>query len=181
MKLKKVSFTFKRGFTLIELTVSMVLMTILVSAVASVVFAAFRGVENIQNQKEIVADGFFAVSNFAREFGQMTNAESLVMGSNTKIKFSHNLGETVVYELTGGKLYRKVDNGSSRILANSVDVSASSFRYFQENNSELTNVPLSSSDRASVWMVEFLLKMDNSIKTIQFVRDVFPENLKLSS
>ncbi len=178
--MKRLNNRHTNGFTLVEIAVSMVLITILVGAVATVVFAAFRGVEDIQFRKDITTDGHFAVVAFAREFGQLSNSGSFITGDDSKIKFSHNLGETVEYELTGGKLYRKVDNGSSHILANSVDVANSSFSYFKQDNSELTNVPLSSGDRANVWMVEFVLKLVNDDESILYVRDVFPENLKLS-
>jgi len=49
---------------------------------------------------------------------------------------------------------------------------------YEKNNSELTSLPLNSTDREKVSMVKLVLVLTNDPESIRFVDQVFPENLR---
>ena len=167
-----------RGFTLIETLVGILLMGIISGIVAVVVSTAFKVVNEVQAKKEIVMDGSAGAKKFTREYRHLSDPSSLLIADAKKIRFSNSQDDTLEYELTAGTFFRTIVGQTAQRLTGSVDVGSSSFKYFEKNNSELTAVPLNATDRSTVWMVEFVLILNNGNESVRFMDQVFPENLK---
>lgn len=169
-----------QGFTMIEAIISIMLIGILSGIVAMVLNASFKIVAGVQNRKTMLIDGSISINKFSREYGHIVDENSLQYANEKKIRFNIGQGITLEYELDNDKLYRKiVGQGQRQILTQSVIVASSVFKYFERNNMQLSNVPLSAQDQKKVWMVELILNLSGQEQTISFLADVFPENLKI--
>ena len=169
-----------QGFTMIEAIISIMLIGILSGIVAMVLNASFKIVAGVQNRKTMLIDGSISINKFSREYGHVVDENSLQYANEKKIRFNIGQGITLEYELDNDKLYRKiVGQGQRQILTQSVIVASSVFKYFERNNMQLSNVPLSAQDQKKVWMVELILNLSGQEQTISFLADVFPENLKI--
>ena len=169
-----------QGFTRIEAIISIMLIGILSGIVAMVLNASFKIVAGVQNRKTMLIDGSISINKFSREYGHVVDENSLQYANEKKIRFNIGQGITLEYELDNDKLYRKiVGQGQRQILTQSVIVASSVFKYFERNNMQLSNVPLSAQDQKKVWMVELILNLSGQEQTISFLADVFPENLKI--
>lgn len=169
-----------QGFTMVEAIIGIMLIGILSGIVAMVLNASFKIAAGIQNRKTMLIDGSISINKFSREYGHVVDENSLQYANEKKIRFNIGQGITLEYELDNDKLYRKiVGHGQRQILTQSVVVASSVFKYFERNNNQLTNVPLSADDQKKVWIVEFTLNLSGQEQTIAFLADVFPENLKI--
>jgi len=170
----------QKGFTLIELIIGVILLAIVSGISMLVVATGFQVVGDFQARKNIIIDGSNAITKFTRDYSHLTEKSKLLLADAKKIQFSNTQNQTLEYELTNGKLYRKViGQPVSQIMATNVNVTTSAFHYFNNNNGELTTLPLSAVSREAVWMVELVLVLENGSESIRYIADVFPENLKL--
>ncbi len=167
------------GFTLIESVIAIMLMGIIGTIIAAVISTTFDTMADINIRKEAVQNGANAASFLSREVGMVGADTALVYANSDSIRFNDRWGQVISYGLSGAALYRRVDSGTTRILAESVVVDSSSFHYYGVDNVELSSVPLSTTDRKKVRLIELQLQTDDAGQGVNFLIRVFPENLKV--
>lgn len=180
-RLERLFPTPSKGFSLLELVIGIIVFAIISTVIAIVISNSIRMYGDVRSRKDLNLDGQRGVFLFTREYAHVPQETGLELAEEKKIRFDTNLGYTVEYELQTSELTRKIiSDGVKRILAKNVDVNSSEFLYFKDDNTELTNFPLSSADRQQVQKVELLLNMANESDTISYLADVYPENLNLA-
>jgi hypothetical protein len=176
------SFRAMGGFSLFEMVLGIILTGIISGIVVVVINIGFRITERVQARKTVVLDGVTAINKFDRDIRYLSNDQALLLADIDQIQFQNTQGLTLDYFITGEGLYRRVVGfGDARLLAKNVDMNTSRFRYYDYNKSELTNLPLSATDRKKVWIIELLLDLTGGDQVVRYQADVFPENLKLVS
>lgn len=171
-----------KGFSLIEMIIAVIIFAIISTVIANVLATSIRMYGDVRSRKDLNLDGQYSVFLFSREYSHLPKETGLQLAEEKKIRFKTNLGYTVQYFLQNGLFSRNViGQGGEQILSKSIDVGNSRFRYFKQNNNELTNFPLSTADLQIVWKVELLVNMANATDTISYIANVYPENFKLAT
>lgn len=141
-KIKK----FRKGFTLIELMVSMFILILVMAAMATVAVSVFKSYQKSKSIKTVTEDVGFALNSFAKEV-RMGKVESLVDNagntpSNTLLFTSSRTMTKVCYTLSSTLL--NVCDGNCANCQSAVDLSGTSmtfdtatsgFRYQKTNTS----------------------------------------------
>lgn len=92
-----------RGFTLVELLVTMAVMGIVAAAIMSVAFRAFVDTATITNRGDVLEDGRFALDLLSKQLRQ-GEAVDQTTSTASKITFSSYVdgtAETIVWRVTG--------------------------------------------------------------------------------
>ncbi len=169
------------GVTLIELIITMTLITIIAGVISFVIASAFQSVEHSQRRKVIVIDGTHASEMFRRDVSLMKDSESLLVAESKRVRFKTPTDQTIEYQISNGYLYRTiVGQYAPHILAKNVNDANSVFQYFNNEMTGLTSVPLSLEERGQVWVINMTLVMVHHAETIPFSATVFPKNLHVN-
>lgn len=92
-----------RGFTLVELLVTMAVMGIVAAAIMSVAFRAFVDTATITNRGDVLEDGRFALDLLSKQLRQGESVDQTV-SSTSMIKFSSYVdgsAKTIIWRVTG--------------------------------------------------------------------------------
>lgn len=152
----------QRGFTLIEMVVSIALSGVLVAVVAPPLTESFRARSRIVARGELVVEGRTALEKIVRDLREMgvlegsTTAPDLSRAEDSRIDFG-----VLGYRLSGTDLQRTSDGGSTWRLA-ARGVSGLTIAYADEDGNALGATPLSAADRAAVRRVTVLLQLTSN-------------------
>jgi prepilin-type N-terminal cleavage/methylation domain-containing protein len=93
----------QRGFTLVELVVTMMVMSIVATAVMAVAMRTFTTTATITNRRDVLADGRTALDRLSKELRQGESIDQTVSNGST-ISFSGYINgnpATIVWSVTG--------------------------------------------------------------------------------
>ena len=174
----------RRAVTLIEL----IMVIVVVGTLAGIISLGIIEVIDLWNfltfNNEIASQGRIALMWIGREIRQMT-FESIQVADASRLRFTaididgdNNDDVIEFYRNANDELMRIFNDNPAQgdILASSV--SNLTFTYYDENNGELTNVPLSEEDHAMVYRIAIALILSNSSgsRTLDLRSQIFPRN-----
>lgn len=169
-----------RGFTLIEAIVAVILMGIISGLIATVIATTIDTLADVRDRARIVTSGASAIAFFEREVRMMGADTALLIADDDQLRFNDRWGNTIEYTISSGKLYRQIVGvGSAQVQATPIVTANCSFLYYKIDNSELSSIPLGSSDRQDTRLIELRLVLDDGQSGIPYLVRVFPENLKV--
>jgi len=169
----------ERGYTLIELVISIVLIGIITSILAYIMVSISGVLQNNRIKKELLLDGYNATARFVREFELVDNESDLLIAGTSQISFKSvidGINYTIQYQFSGSELQRSVDAGLPITVCNNV---SGSFEYFQKNHFSLIP-PLSNPQMSIVRRVRLNLILTAGAVNYDFAADAFPENFRFS-
>ena len=116
-----------RGFTLVEMAVSMTIMTLVATVMASGVYQAFRAVPFQRSGLNSLDETRLTLLPITRDL-QVATATSLTNGAAavsppvtfTSINPTTSVTRTTTYSLSGTNLLRKVDSGVAKTIGRNV-------------------------------------------------------------
>jgi type II secretory pathway pseudopilin PulG len=160
------------GFTLMELTISMVMMVIVSGLLASIIAVNFSVMSDVSDRKKLVTLGLSAVNLFQREAGMIKKTADILVASENQFKFLDAYGNTWDYVISSNSLQRQqVGVGSAQILASPAISADTKFTYYAEDNTATTVI-------ADIKLVKLMLVMDDGAGGIPVMSIVYPENFK---
>ena len=169
-----------RGFTLMELLISMALMVITAGILASIIALNFNVMEDLSNREKLLTRGMLAITLFERETGMITDSTNIVTADDQQFRFNDKYDNTWEYAVTSLNLTRQeVGVGTAMTLATPVINASTQFQYYAADNSELTSVPLSAANRKLIKLVKLTLVMDDGENGVTLLSGVYPENYKV--
>jgi len=169
----------EKGYTLIELIVSVVLISIVSSILVYVMGSIAQVIQENRTKKELILDGYNATSKFVREFEIIDDEGDIVIGNLNQIRFISNVGGvyyTIQYQFVGSELQRTVDAGAPAIVSTNA---SGTFEYYQKDFVQITP-PLSLAQLLTVRHVRLNLTLSSGGNSYSYIADVFPENYRFS-
>jgi prepilin-type N-terminal cleavage/methylation domain-containing protein len=171
-----------RGFTLIEIIITIVIVGIISGIAAMIILQGVRAYSDEQSRSDMHYQARFAVERMAREmrmirqsteFGAINSPAVPVLGTITNnpsnvFSFVDMTGTTVTYSLTGTTLNRSA--GGVNALAQGV--TALSFTCFDNAGNQLAN----GSASTSAWTAEIAVTDTQGTETLQMRTRVHPMN-----
>ena len=171
-----------KGFTLIELVITIVLVSILSGIAALIILQGMRAYSDEQSRSDVHYQSRTAMERMAREirmirssseFGAINSPGGPVLGTITNnpsnaISFVDITGTTVTYSLTGATLNRIA--GGTNALAQGV--TALSFTCFNNAGGQVANGAAST----TVWTIEIDMTDTQGSETISMRTLVHPRN-----
>jgi len=162
------------GFTLIEIVITIVLLSIISGLAAMIILAAARSYSREQDRSDAHYQTRLAMERMAREIRtirQPTELGTTALGTidpnpTNGLIFTDVTGTTITYSLTGTNLNRTI-NAAKSPLADGVTLLE--FRHY-DNANVLTTVP------ASVWTIEIFMQDQQGADTLQMRTRVHPRN-----
>jgi len=169
-----------RGYTLIELIISILLMGIVASLLASIIAVNFDTLAEVSNRKKLVTRGMLAVNLFQRELGMLIDSTNFVIANDQQLQFNDKYGNTWEYKITSNEFTRQeIGVGTAKVLAAPVVHANTEFTYYAADNSVLASTPLSEANRKLIRLVKLVLVMDDGDSGIPLLSVVYPENMKI--
>jgi len=169
----------EKGYTLIELVVSIALIGIVSTLLASVMVSIMGILKENRVKKELLLDGYNATAKFVREFELITDESDLHIGNSNQILFDttiDGLVYSIQYQISGNELQRSVGMGLPVTVCSNV---SGSFEYYQKNHTQLS-APLSNPQLSIVRRVRLILTMSAGALSYTYTADAFPENYRFS-
>ncbi|MBU1006298.1 MAG: type II secretion system GspH family protein [Candidatus Omnitrophica bacterium] len=160
----------KKGFTIIELIVVMVVVGALTAGAAPYINAVVERWQFLQFRNEIGAQGRSSLDWMAREIREVQNENSFDIAAAEQLKFTNSSDVSIDYTLSGSTLMRNDD-----ALAD--NISSLEFIYLNVQNSAMSPLPLPSGQRKQIWRVRIILVLTAGGQTLTLETDVFPRNL----
>jgi len=176
----KINKNTRKGFTFIELIISMALMVITAGMLASIIALNFNILEDFSDREKLLTCGVLSTTLFEREVGMLIDSTNIVIADDQQLRFNDKFGNTLEYVVTSSNFTRQeIGVGSALTLASPVINASTKFQYYGADNGELTSVPLSEANRKLVKLVKFKLVMDDGGEGVSLLSGVYPENYKV--
>lgn len=172
------NFKRQHGFTLIELVITLVVAGIAGTTLVLVTTSTLNTVDLLTKNGDINRVGTRAVQFFGRDaFHLGDQVAPIFTADQHRVKFKTVLGRPVEYYFSNGNLYLDVGgNNDPGLLCSGVDMTQSFFRYYDENDDEMTDLPLSSLRRLNIKSIELNLSVMNNDVSATFSKKVTPAN-----
>jgi prepilin-type N-terminal cleavage/methylation domain-containing protein len=155
----------QRGFTLIELVITIVLNGIVGVLILIMLTAGFSGLRSIFSVKRLIQEGELGLSKFTRETTLIYRF--INVGANI-ITFKSTLDTTIAitYLLDSDNFWRDI-GGGYQLLVDNVNSGTSAFSYYKSDGGAATSF-------ADIRRIRLTLNMQHGDKTIPLTADVFP-------
>ena len=110
----------RRGFTLVELVLSIALVGVLAGVLGVALFQGVKGFDLVSSRKSTLAQARLAMERMVREIRLIQQSSDVVnVSSTTQFNFEYPHGTSIQYALSGGNLMRNTD-----VLARNVNALA---------------------------------------------------------
>ncbi len=165
---KEGRFSQSKGFTLIELVVTIVVTAILAGAVSHFLLFSWRTYSFVDSRKRTLHEARLALQIMNREFRQIQNPEGLAVAKATELKFTDYDGNVNDFVYSDNAITK---NGYT--IAD--DVTAFEFRYLKTDGHYLP-VPVPADSLSYVWNIEANYTIEMSGQSVPFHLLVHPRN-----
>lgn len=156
-----------KGFTLIEIVMTIVLVSILASLAAVVILQGVRAYSDEDSRSDIHYQTRLAVERIAREARQISDCTTINVPVNPGGTFSFfdiNTGVTVTFSISGTDLMRNADR-----LASGINAAQSSFSFLATNGTLTTFCP-------GIWFIDISVRDDKGTQSLPMRTRVHPRN-----
>lgn len=169
----------QRGFTLIELVITIVIVGIIAGIVALLLTQGVNSYAMVSKRKEVLQTAKMAVERMAREIRGVRsredrngdgNSDDITTATDTTFTFNYIDGSSVSFSLPGTDILRN----NTDILVSNV-ANSPIFRYYDSSGTILVT-PVSGSSRTTIWRIRVEVQVNNQNETISEVTDIFPRN-----
>ncbi|HCW77058.1 MAG TPA: hypothetical protein DHU63_11050 [Candidatus Marinimicrobia bacterium] len=168
----------QRGYTLMELIVVILMLGIVGSMTLRLMSATMETYEMVMMRSQIVNDGRLFASRFYREVKPLPFSDSLLVAGNKSLQWKTQSGRIYTYTITGSQVNRQVNSGLDQMLVSHVDYNNSAFTYYDSTNTELSSVPLNSSDRMRVRLIGATMRFSSGSETFTSQQRIYLANLR---
>ena len=143
-----ISLKRNRGFTLVELILSIVIISAIFVVMAQILITGLDSYRLVVNRREALQGARLAVNMMEGELQPVADpATDISAISSTSIQFTNANSQSVTYSISGSDLLR-----NSKILASNLG-SASGFSYYTNGGSTTT-------DPAQVYRIDIVVEVD---------------------
>jgi prepilin-type N-terminal cleavage/methylation domain-containing protein len=163
----------RRAFTLVELLVSMLLLSMAAATLVSVLTVTLRIWTPVRGRADIVEDGSQSIDMITRD---LSIAHTVTAATASTITITadvtgDSIDDTVSYSLSGTVLQRTL-NGVAQNLARNAQAVAFTYR----NTSNIVFVPITQADRDTIRVVTIVLTMTQADETTTFGSSAYCRN-----
>lgn len=151
-----------KGFTLIEIVITIVLISIISGIAAMIILQGVRAYSDERNRSDVHYQARLAMERMAREIRMIRSRADITTMANADLQFTDVYGNTVRFNLVGSDIQR-----SGSVLAS--NISPFAFSYY-DTAGALTALS------ANLWLVEIALTATQGTETIQMRTRVHPRN-----
>lgn len=120
----------QQGFTLIELVMVIVLLTIIAAISSKIISQGLSAYLTGKNAIDAIWQGEFAMERMARNIAQVRSANDIAVQSSSEFSFTDINGNSIDYKLSGSSLLY-----NTQILADGIN--SLSFGYYDKNGSSV--------------------------------------------
>jgi len=167
---------YRQGYTLIELIMVIVVVGILAGVGAFFLGGAIDIWQMQRSWEEEVTEGRMTMDWMVREIREIRGSDDISIADDDDLEFINSNDVTLRFRWSSSTVLRNSDvlNDTATALL---------FEYFDSSNTELTSVPLSSTDRSNIWSIKVTLtiptKTSTGTQSTGLSSVVFPRNLQL--
>lgn len=172
----------RKGFTLIELVIVMVILGLLLGLSASFSFIMLDTLGLLTRQANLQESADVALSRISRDVRRLRNDQSVTSATVSKFSFIDIPGAEITYRLTGGALVRDYDPAGAppavtdEIADNAI---ALTITYFDDSNTAIGSPTIS--PRTNIRRIEFEIQLQESPHKVTAQTVVRPRNLRHES
>lgn len=164
----------KKSFTLIELVISIALLSVLAGAGAWVLVVGVKAWVSDQDRARIRQDCTLALEMMVRDLSQASNFTSATGSAVAFSSFDNNgTAQTVAFSIDGSNNLTRTVNGTAHMLV--PNASSLTFAYVDNNNNPLAT-PVPSGNLANIRVVTPTLTMSASNETFTLSSSAFARN-----
>lgn len=171
-----------RGFTLIELVIVMVIMSVLVGLTASFSFIMLDTIGFLTRQANLQESAEVALSRMSRETRRLRNDQSVVTATSSQFRFFDLSNADITYRLSGGAVVRDYDPaGAAPSVTNELadNATALTITYFDDDNAVIASP--TTSPRTNIRKIEFEIQLQESPHVVTAQTIIQPRNLRHES
>jgi prepilin-type N-terminal cleavage/methylation domain-containing protein len=155
-----------QGFTLVEIVITIVLVTILSGIAAMIILQGVTAYTDEQSRSDVHYQARIAMERMAREIRVIRSAPDITTFTATNLHFTDVSGATLGFELLGTTLYRW--NGASN-EALATGINPFTFSYYQNDNTVAVLV-------SDVWFVDITMTSQQGTEILPMRTRVHPRN-----
>ena len=163
------------GFTLVELVIVIVVISVAGIAFVSMFSEAIRTYEFVDAEKDMLQEARYAEERIARELKRVRDNTSITRATATTLTFVDRGGATQGFSWSGvsGAALLHTKDGVSRALASGVDSLA--FRYWKSDGSPAT--PVVAPSVTDIWRVTVHLRLVKGTQKVETLGAAFVRSL----
>ena len=156
-----------KGFTLIEIIVTIVIVSILAGIAGIIITQGVRAYSDEQARSDVHQQARLGMERMAREIRVIRSRADITTMANTDLRFTDISGTTVGFNWGSPNLNRWNGIGNDVLASN---ITAFTFAYYQQDGVTAAGAA------ATLWLVEITMTATQGTETLQLRSRVHPRN-----
>lgn len=173
--------TSQRGFTLVEVVMSLIILTVIAGATGPLLAVTVDGIILHLDRVGLEQSADLALSRMSRETRRLRNDASVVSATGTEFEFVDIDNNQIRYRQVGSSLVRRQGAGSDRALADGIPVTGLSFTYLNESGAAIGSPVTGLGTDTDIRKIRIQISLQDGSHTLVVQTDVRPRNLKHDS
>jgi prepilin-type N-terminal cleavage/methylation domain-containing protein len=175
--MNKMNFKNSKGFTIIELVITMVLIGIVAYIAADAMSTGFKAFFVTDNRKEALDQARIAMERMTREIRNIRGSSDISTANATTLTFTDISGTTITFTLNAGNINRT--SGTTNTLATGISnstLASGIFSYTLTDGTTVTQTP-TAAERLLIKRIKIDFKATYNNENVALQSEVWPRNL----
>lgn len=162
----------KKGFTLIELVIVIVIIGVIAGVVGYILLAAADAWTFKFNRADLLADGRLAMNRMVREIREIKRATNVTTATPSHFRFTNVDDVDIAYSRTSTDLNRTADSTANVLAEN---VSNLTFTYYDSSGATIAT-PVVTPNKTDIHRIRINLTLTKSGENVYLQADSRPRN-----
>lgn len=164
-----------KGFTLIEIVVTIVIVGIISGIAAMIIAQGVRAYSDEQSRSDVHYQARFAMERMSREIRMIRSRAAAPVNdipnmSGTMLEYRNTEGTLVGFQLSGGSIQRRQDSGAWQTLASNITAPGGNLFVYRDAAGATGAI------QATLWSVEIVFTATQAGETLDMRTRVHPRN-----
>lgn len=168
----------QRGITLVELTMTLVIVAIIVGIIGPIFAVTIDAYDLKLKRENLREQSNYVMTRLPREIRRVRSMKDVLTATSSTFEFVDNDENTIRYRLVGSEIMRQLNGGAEIVFADHVTLFTFTYFYFADNDMQtaITTPVTGSGTPTDIQMIDVAVEFTDGSEILSMSTQVRPYN-----